>query len=169
MRAPIEAGTTMRVLGIDHGGVRIGLALSDPTGTLATPLGVLERRRRLRQDLRRIAAIVQQRDVELVVVGLPLEMDGTEGKKAREVRQFVAALREVVGVPVVAWDERLTTVEAHARLREGGHRRRGRAARADQAAAAIVLQAYLDARRAGTVPDPAAGGTEAEPRSGTVS
>ena len=136
----------MRILGIDHGGARIGLALSDPTGMLASPLLVHERRRRLKQDLKIIARLAEEHGVSAIVVGLPLEMSGKIGKKAREVQQFIEALRTHVDVPVHEWDERLTTVAADRALDEMAVRGKRRLELIDQMAAAVILQSYLDAQ-----------------------
>jgi putative holliday junction resolvase len=133
----------MRVLAIDHGTKRVGLALSDETGTIAQPLQFLlaEPAATL---LDRLKETVAERKVEQIVVGLPRNMNGTYGPAAEKAREFVAALQQVVGVPVATWDERLTTVQAHRVLIETGMRREKRKERVDQTAAAILLQSYLD-------------------------
>jgi putative Holliday junction resolvase len=136
----------MRVLGIDHGQARIGLALSDPMGLLASPFQVLERRRRLKQDLKVIAGIVEEHAVLAIVVGMPFEMSGEAGKKAAEVRQFIRNLKTHVSVPVHEWDERLTTVAADRALDTMKVRGKRRKELVDQMAAAVILQGYLDAQ-----------------------
>ncbi len=136
----------MRVLGIDHGQARIGLALSDPTGLLASPLQVLERRRRLKQDLKVIAKLVQEHAVSAIVVGMPFEMSGEAGKKASEVRQFIRNLATHVSVPIHEWDERLTTVAADRALDTMEVRGGRRKELVDQMAAAVILQGYLDSQ-----------------------
>lgn len=134
----------MRVLGLDVGDRRIGLALSDPQGILASTLGALERRG-LEEDLQAILALVREHQVERIVVGLPRRLDGTLGEQARKVEDFAQRLRDVSPVPLELWDERLSTVAAQERLREAGAKRVTRG-RVDAAAAAYILQGYLDAR-----------------------
>ncbi len=134
----------MRVLGLDIGERRIGIALSDPSGTLARPLQTLVRSSRP-ADFAALAALVAEHEVELVVVGRPLSLDGSEGPQARRIARYADALAAHLPVPVVFWDERFTTVEAEEILRRN-RRRRKRADRADvdAVAAALILQRYLD-------------------------
>ena len=139
----------MRYLGLDVGDVRIGVVLSDETATLASGLLTLERVGP-RKDVRAVAAIVREREVGEVVVGMPWRLDGTMGPQGEKVTAFVESLRRAVEVPVVTWDERFTTVAADELLAEAGVRRRDRKARIDRAAAVLILQGYLDARRSGT-------------------
>lgn len=129
----------MRVLALDHGEARCGCALSDPTGTLATPLPAIERPD-TKRGLAAVAALVTEREVERVVVGLPLTMAGEEGAQAGRARAFAARLGERLSVPVELWDERLTTRQAE---RTGGE------ASADSRAAAHLLEAWLAAAGAG--------------------
>jgi putative Holliday junction resolvase len=136
----------MRVLGIDHGEVRIGLALSDPTRTLATPLCTYERRRKRLQDLRELTRRAHAEGAGEFVIGIPLEMSGVRGKKANEVQQFAMALRQESGLAVHEWDERLTTVQALASLHAAGAKRGRKAELVDSVAAAIILQSWLDAQ-----------------------
>ena len=124
-----------RVLALDDGSARCGCALSDPTGTLARPLAVVERAA-TRRGLADLARLVREREVGRVVVGLPLTLAGDEGAQAAEARAFADRLRELVAVPVELYDERLTTRQAE---RSGGE------AAADSRAAAHLLQAYLSA------------------------
>lgn len=134
----------MRALGIDLGSKRIGLATCDAGGILASPHSVLIRTRdqaRLHRDL---AALVAEEEVEIVVVGLPLSLDGSDGPAAVAARAEAARLAAVLPVPVVLHDERLTTVEAHRLLAEGGVGGRERRRVVDRAAAAVLLQAWLD-------------------------
>ncbi len=145
----------MRLLALDVGDVRIGVALSDETGTLASGLVTL-RSAGPRKDVQAVAALVREHAVGHVVVGLPLRLDGTLGSRGEQVVAFVERLRRVVRVPVVTRDERLTSVAADERLAEAGVRRRDRKALLDQAAAALLLQEHLDERKAAT-----AGGTRA--------
>lgn len=136
----------MRVLGLDVGDRRIGVALSDETGTLASGLDTIVRVGP-RQDLETIAELVRAHGATEVVVGLPLNMDGTVGPQAEKVNALIDGLRKRVSVPVQAWDERLTTVEAHEQLRKAGVSWSQRAALIDKVSAVIILQEYLDQRR----------------------
>ncbi|MDQ3470529.1 MAG: Holliday junction resolvase RuvX [Actinomycetota bacterium] len=138
----------MRALGLDLGSKRIGVAVSDRSGTIASALTVLQRGRSRHDDHRRIADLVTAEEAECVVVGLPRSMSGGLGPAARAALSEVVVLATVVGVPVETHDERLTTVTAQRVLAEQG--RRGRAGRqvVDKVAAAVILQAWLDARRA---------------------
>lgn len=132
-------------VGIDPGDVRIGVARSDPSGVLATPVETL---RRGRGDVRRIGAIVEETEAVEVVVGLPRSMAGGEGPAAVKVRRFAAELaRRVAPVPVRLCDERLTTVSAESILRERGRKGASRRQVIDQAAAVVILQAALDTER----------------------
>ncbi len=133
----------MRILAIDHGTKRVGLALSDETGTIAQPLQFLPAQPAPTLfDL--LKKTVAERKVDEIVVGIPRNMNGTYGPAADKAREFVAALKLVLNVPIHAWDERLTTVQAHRVLIETGMRREKRKERVDQTAAAILLQSYLD-------------------------
>jgi putative Holliday junction resolvase len=134
-------------MALDAGEVRIGVALSDETGTLASGLVTL-RSVGPRKDAQAIAALAREHEVGEVVVGLPLRLDGSPGSQAEKVLAFVERLRRVLRVPVTTRDERLTSVEADERLAAAGVRRRDRKARLDQAAAALLLQEHLDERRA---------------------
>ena len=132
-------------VGIDPGDARIGVASSDPSGFLATPVETV---RRGSGDLRRIAAIVTETGAIEVVVGLPRSLSGREGPSAAKVREFAARLaRRVHPLPVRLCDERLTTVSAEAMLREQGRRGAKRRAVVDQAAAVLILQTALDTER----------------------
>ena len=145
----------MRYLGLDWGEARIGVALSDETATLASALLTLPRVGP-RRDVKAVASLVREHGVGTVVVGLPLRLDGSAGSQAEKVEAFAASLRRSLGVPVVTWDERLTSVAADELLAEAGVRRRDRKSRIDKAAAALILQGYLDSGRAGS---PSPGGT----------
>jgi putative Holliday junction resolvase len=136
-----------RALGIDLGSKRIGLAVSDAGGVLASPLATLERTRDVPALHRRLLALVAEEEVEVVVVGLPLSLDGSEGAAARAAREEAAALADVLPVPVVTHDERLTTVTAHQQLQAAGVDGRRRRQVVDQQAAVVLLQAWLDAHR----------------------
>jgi putative Holliday junction resolvase len=135
-----------RVLALDLGEARIGLALSDPLGITAQPHGFLERIGP-KKDLAVIAELVREHEVAIVVVGLPKLLSGNEGSKAAEAREMAERLRRRLGgVAVELWDERLTTVEAERTLVAGKVRRQRRRERVDSLAAALILQGYLDAR-----------------------
>ena len=138
----------MRVLALDLGSKRIGVAVSDRSGTLASPLTVLSRSGRTQTDHERIRALVVEEEAERVVVGLPLSMDGSIGKAARAAINEAEALSTVVGVPVETLDERLTTVTADRMLLESGMRGQDRRKVIDKVAAAVILQTWLDARSA---------------------
>jgi putative Holliday junction resolvase len=139
----------VRYLGLDVGDARIGVALSDETGTLASGLLTLQRSGP-RRDVKAVAALVREHEVGGVVVGVPWRLDGTAGPQAEKVMGFVESLRRAVRVPVETWDERLTTVAADELLAEAGVHRRDRKERIDRAAAALILQDYLDTRRGAT-------------------
>ena len=132
-------------LGIDPGDARIGVATSDPSGFLATPVETV---RRGRGDVRRLAQLVTELEAVEVVVGLPRSLSGAEGPAAAKAREFAALLaRRVAPVPVRLCDERLTTVSAESMLREQGRRGAKRRAVVDQAAAVLILQNALDTER----------------------
>ena len=137
----------MRLLGLDVGDRTIGVALSDESATLASGLYTI-RRAGLKKDLRELAELAQGREVGRVVVGLPRSLDGSLGPQALKVMAFVLALKGAVKVPVVTWDERLTTVAAEQALIEGGVSRERRKDLVDKVAAVLILQNYLDYRKA---------------------
>ncbi|HEX7461709.1 MAG TPA: Holliday junction resolvase RuvX [Dermatophilaceae bacterium] len=135
-------------LGVDVGTVRIGLASSDPDGILATPVETIERDARSGSDLTAIAAVVHERHVLEVVVGLPRSLSGGEGPAALGARSYATALAvRISPIPVRLIDERLTTIDAHRSLRDSGVPGRAQRAVVDQAAAVLILQAALDAER----------------------
>ncbi|MGQ0519726.1 MAG: Holliday junction resolvase RuvX [Actinomycetota bacterium] len=136
----------MRVLGLDLGSRRIGVAVSDATGTLASPHGVVERSGDPAADHRRLAELVIELGAERVVVGLPLSMSGESGPAARAAAEEAGQLAALLPVAVDTYDERLTTVSARRALRSGGTRDRQQRRVIDQAAAAVMLQAWLDGR-----------------------
>lgn len=136
---------TGRVLGLDLGDARIGVAISDPDRRLAVPLGTVHTG--APADLKAIAKLVGENGVELVVVGLPLRLSGSAGESARKAEEFAGALRSVLPVPVVLHDERLSTVEAERALRDAGMSGRRRRRSVDRSAATVILQSYLDADR----------------------
>ncbi len=134
----------MRVLGVDLGSKRIGIATSDRSGTIATPYTVLLRCGSMGGDHRNIAKMVVEEEAEAVIVGLPLNMDGSEGKAAQAARVEAARMATVVGVPVHVHDERLTTVEADRVLMEQKMNAQARRRVVDKVAAAVMLQSWLD-------------------------
>lgn len=134
-----------RVLGLDLGQVRIGVAISDDRGRVAVPFGTVHTG--APHDVKAIAKIVAEHDVGTVVVGLPLSLSGERGTAAAHAERFADALRAVLDVPVTLHDERLSTVEADRALAAAGAGTRRRRRSIDSSAAAIVLQAYLDSRR----------------------
>jgi putative pre-16S rRNA nuclease len=134
----------VRVLAIDLGTKRIGVAASDATATLASPRGVVHRRGDRAAEHAELAAIVADEEATLVLIGLPRNMDGSEGMSARSAQEEAAALGAVLGVPVELVDERLTTVSADRALSGRGLRAPARRRVVDQTAAAIMLQAWLD-------------------------
>ena len=140
-----------RRVGVDVGDVRIGVAVSDPDGMLATPLETVAAGR---GAMARLAAIVAEHDALECVVGLPLSLSGREGPAALKVRAFAGGLRDAIApVPVRLVDERLSTMTADGQLRESGRSGAGKRAIIDQAAATVILQAALDAERTrGTAP-----------------
>lgn len=140
----------MRVLGIDLGSKRVGVAVSDSSGLIATPLCVIERGASQRIDHLEIARIVREEEAVAVVVGLPLNMDGTAGKAADAAQREVERMATVIGVPVHVHDERLTTVEADRVLMEQKMKAQARRRVIDKVAAAVILQSWLDAQRAGS-------------------
>ena len=134
----------MRALGLDLGSRRIGVALSDGDGRVATPLTTIERGRDHGIDHQAIAALIDEWDVTIVAVGLPLSLDGTMGPAAQRVAEEVAELARALAVPIKTVDERFTTVTAGAQLRAAGVKGRNRKRVIDQGAAAVLLQAWLD-------------------------
>jgi putative Holliday junction resolvase len=135
----------MRVLSVDYGTARVGLALSDPTGTLAQGFSVL-RRTSDEQVIREIVQVIREHAVDQVVVGYPRNMDGTIGPRAQQCAAFAEQLQRSAGVPVTLFDERLTTAFAERTLIEGGLSRRRRRQVVDALAAQLLLQTYLDAK-----------------------
>lgn len=134
----------MRTLGIDHGSVRVGLALSDELGMLATPLETVEAPR----ALKRIRELIAEKRITRVVVGLPRNMDGSYGPKAEEVRRFADSLKTALSIEVHLWDERLTTLGVERMLIEADVSRKRRKEVVDKLAAQQILQGWLDAQSA---------------------
>ena len=132
----------MRILGVDFGNKRTGLAISDETGTVAQPVGYVVG---VANDVARVAT---ERGAGKIVVGLPHRLDGTSSEQTETTQKFIAALKRVIAIPVESWDERLTTAQAERVLLEGNVRRAKRKEKRDQLAATILLQCYLDAQAA---------------------
>jgi putative Holliday junction resolvase len=137
--------TPGRILALDLGTRRIGVALSDPTRTVASPLLTLPHRT-LSRDIEQVASLCRTHEASGIIVGWPRNMNGTTGPAARRAEEFARALRRAVPVPVDLWDERLSTAAADRALREGHVRHKKRRAVRDQLAATVILQTYLDAR-----------------------
>ena len=135
-----------RILALDLGKRRIGLAISDPLGITAQGLPNLKRTRK-RADLDALASLVSEKGVTLILMGNPLHMSGDAGRQSEWVQEFATALAGRTGLPVKLWDERLTTVEASRVLRESGIGIEKRAAAIDRLSAVILLQSYLDSLR----------------------
>ena len=137
---------SMRILAIDYGGTRIGLALSDPTGTLARPLPFVPAKAdaKLARDLSELA---KKEEAHLILLGLPRHMDGSMGEAAAKVQAFAAILGQNTAVPIKLIDERLSTVQASRQLQEAGKNARQQRGRIDSEAACVLLQGYLDSQQ----------------------
>jgi len=136
----------MRIMGLDYGSKTVGVALSDPLGITAQPLETIVRKEenKLRKTYARIEAIIAEKGVETIVLGLPLNMNDTVGERATLTQTFAEGLERRTGLPIVYWDERLSTFSANEVLIESGVRREDRKKYIDQIAAVLILQAYLD-------------------------
>ena len=134
-----------RALGLDLGTVRIGVAITDPGRVIASPYGLIERGGDHGADHALIARVIEHNGATIVVVGLPRAMSGRDSDATRAVRAELEELRAALSVPVVLWDERLSTVTAQRALIEGGVRRKQRKGSVDKVAAAVILQSWLDA------------------------
>ena len=135
----------MRVLAIDHGTKRMGIAVSDPSGMIALPLEFIPAEP-FNAFLDRLKQLIQEKEVEQILVGMPRNMDGSYGPAAAKVREFIAVLKETIAVPILTWDERLTSTQANRFLVQANVSRKDRKEKVDQAAAAILLQSFLDSR-----------------------
>ncbi len=133
----------MRILAIDHGTTRMGIALSDELRIIAQPLEYIPAEP-LAAFLDRLRQIVREKEVSLVLVGMPRNMDGSYGPAAEKVRGFVAALKEALTIPIRTWDERLTSAQANRIMTQSGVRREKRRENVDSMSAAILLQSFLD-------------------------
>lgn len=138
----------MRIMGLDYGSKTIGVAISDPLGLTAQGVEIIRREEenKLRKSLRRIEELVKQYEVEELVLGFPKNMNNTIGERAEKSLQLKETLERRLGLPVVMWDERLTTVEANRTLMESGVRRENRGKYVDMIAAVFILQGYIDAK-----------------------
>ncbi len=149
LRIPAAArGKVTRILGLDIGDKRIGVALSDRGGIIASPSTIIDRTDP-QQDIDAITEIVRQNDVTMIVAGLPLTMDGTTGHQAEKVKSFVDSLSMHTEVPVVYRDESLTTLEARRLMRLTRKKKRREREKDDAVAAAFILQGYLDEKKDG--------------------
>lgn len=141
-----------RILGIDFGLKRIGLALSDERKILASPFMTFPAERRMEQTVVKLVELIHkmptthQCEIEAIVIGLPLMMNGTTGFLADEVQHFVKLLQSALNIPIHTWDERLTSVQAERSLKEGNMTRKKRAQVVDRVSAVIILQTYLDSK-----------------------
>lgn len=133
----------MRILALDHGTKRMGIALSDETKTIAQPFDFIPAEP-FGDFLARLKEIIREKEVELILIGMPRNMDGSYGPAALKVQEFVAVLKGAVMVPIKTWDERLTSAQANRFLIQGHVRREQRKEKVDKMAAAILLQSYLD-------------------------
>ena len=133
----------MRILALDHGSKRIGVAASDEMKVIATPLEFIPAHP-FAAFLVRLKELIRDKEVELILVGMPRNMDGSYGPAALKVQEFVVVLKEAVAVPIKTWDERLTSAQANRFLIAADVRRWKRKEKVDQTAAAILLQSYLD-------------------------
>ena len=138
----------MRIMGLDYGSKTIGVAVSDPLGLTAQGVESIRREEenKLRKSLRRVEELVKEYEVEEIVLGFPKNMNNTIGERAEKSLQLKETLERRLGLPVVMWDERLTTVEANRTLMETGVRRENRGKYVDMIAAVFILQGYLDAK-----------------------
>ena len=135
----------MRVLAIDHGTKRMGIAISDPSGMIAQPLEFIPAEP-FAPFLERLKELILEKEVDMILVGMPRNMDGSYGPAAAKVQEFVAVLKETIAIPIKTWDERLTSAQANRMLVQADVRRKDRKEKVDKAAAAIFLQSFLDSR-----------------------
>lgn len=141
----------MRIMGLDFGSKTVGVAISDPLGYTAQGIEIIRRKQenKLRQTLARIESLIQEYEVESIVLGFPKNMNNTIGDRAEKSLEFKKTLERRTGLPVVMWDERLTTVEANRTMIESKIRRENRGKYVDELAAIFILQGYLDYRSKG--------------------
>ncbi|MFW5981312.1 MAG: Holliday junction resolvase RuvX [bacterium] len=136
----------MRIMGLDYGDKTIGIAISDKMGWTAQNKGVI-RRQNLTVDLEELKEYMEEYQVEEIVVGLPLNMDGSKGKRVEKTQDFINFLKKRIDLPIKVWDERLSSKQAESILLEADLSRKKRKKVIDQVAAAIILQSYLDANK----------------------
>ncbi len=139
-----QQATVPRLLGLDVGNRRIGVAVTDELGVTAQPVLTLERKRNPRDDLRSIARVARKFGVSAIVVGNPVRLSGEESRQTTKTQAFAAQLGDLTGLPIHLWDERLTTHEAHQILYQPGHARQQHRKVVDQVAATLILQSFLD-------------------------
>ena len=139
----------MRIMGLDYGAKTVGVAISDPLLITAQGVEIIRRKEenKLRRTLARIEELVLEYDIGQIVVGLPKRLNATEGERVERTKEFAEKLTRRTGLPVVFWDERLTTVAAHRAMAEAGLGRAAQKERVDQIAAVLILQNYLDDRK----------------------
>ena len=142
----MHGNSCMRVMGLDYGSKTVGVAISDPLGITAQGIETIERKEenKLRQTLARIETLVKEYEVEKIVLGFPKNMNNTIGERAEKSLELKEKLERRIGIPVIMWDERLTTVEAERTLMESKVRRENRKKYVDKIAAVFILQGYLD-------------------------
>ncbi len=140
----------MRILAVDHGEKRIGLALSDPTGTIASPLKVIDHISRL-MDAAQVAALAQENEAGLIVIGQSFDEEGRPNLAGRRAAKFSQALQEQTAIPVVLWDESFSTQDARAARIELGVSRKKRSGHQDSLAAVVILQSYLESNRSSKI------------------
>lgn len=133
-----------RIVAIDYGMVRIGLALSDERKIIASPLMILIAEKKMEHTVSKLLKELGGYQIEEIVIGMPLLMNGKQGLLADEVKAFIEILKQQTSIPVITWDERLTTVQAERSMREGGMTRKQRSKVVDTVSAVILLQSYLD-------------------------
>lgn len=140
----------MRIMGLDFGSKTVGVAVCDPLGITAQTVETIVRKEenKLRQTCQRIEALIREYEITSIILGYPINMDDSVGERGKKTEEFKAMLERRTGLPVILWDERLTTVEADEILRESGVPGRDRKRVIDQVAAGIILQSYLDALEA---------------------
>ena len=142
--SPLPNPIAMRLLGLDVGNRRIGVAVSDELGLTAQPVLTLERRRNPREDLRSLGRLARKFEVSAIVVGNPVRLSGEASLQTAKTQAFAAELGQLTGLPIHLWDERLTTHEAHQILYRAGHARQQHRRVVDQVAATLILQSFLD-------------------------
>jgi len=134
----------LRVIGLDIGDKKIGIAVSDPLGVTAQGIATLERRSSLKQEAAELQAIISEYEVKQIIVGLPKNMDGSIGPQAQKVIKYAEKLKQTLKLPVILWDERLSTLMANRTLLEADVSRAGRRKVIDKLAAVVILQSFLD-------------------------